>query len=428
MFSLSNKSVIKYVSPSDKVPPQYPSEYFKNHLNSKPSLTIGQKKLDLPTVRQIIKAGILKSDIKIQHVNRYLFLLFKEQKERLDQQWASFGVTIGTKDEDINPFSLVDVSEMDDPIIDGTGDNTATPEDDPWMALYLVYVYRHSRANNAAYQASLFERLKVQISAVSNLQVQLVSPKLSYKSWLANRSYCKIIAVLDMFYCKFPESTYSFIRYGSVTTRYRDFAALLSLDYLRETTGMEGDDVFGWMFTSALSREANMLMEPGQEIDKCDSYTPYMMDLGLSLKSPYSASNCPNTYTWCHIICTLLMSIRGKNARMVNESNLVNTRMNGVVVAFVYSKNFECDIQFTKNKDLIDGNIKLDELANNTDNGLDLSEKPPAGKDPLDWFLYLKANDFQLPAPLEDFAKDAARKLTNVRIGSIGKHISEVFM
>ncbi len=321
---------------------------------------------------------------------------------------------------------MLDPREEADQRIDGTSDPGVMPEDDRWMTLYLLFIYRYSRATNASYQAGLIDKLRLQIASVTLHPPAFNPPKGTYKAWLNNKNFTKIVAAFDMFFCKFPNNDMSFLRFGTITSRFRDCASLLSLNHLRETAGIEGDQLFAWMFVGTLADEAEILMKEAQELDNPESYTPYLMDLGLSLKSPYSAAVCPGVYTWSHMICSLLVSTRSRNARMVSEANLSNIRNNAAIVAYVHAKNTECGLYFTDNAELIK------ELRNNPDpdsdvqSVADLSDLPKT-KDPAEWFIFLRGNQYQCPLEITTFVQTESAKMNNSRPGSIGAHLYEAF-
>nr|UOI88692.1 nucleoprotein [Walnut Creek virus] len=416
MISLKTNKPIQFVAPSDKTLPQYASEYFTKNGTLKPSVTIPQKDYNLTDLRGIIHNGILQQDLKIGHVIRYLCLIGLTIQETLDEDWMSFGVSIGGKGATITVLSSLEVKEENDQRIDGTSDPGVNPEEDKWMTLYLLFIYRYSRASNAAYQAGLVDKLRLQIASVSLNPPALNPPKGTYKAWLNNRNFTKLVAAFDMFFCKFPNHEMAFLRFGTITSRFRDCASLLSLNHLRETAGIEGDQLFAWMFVGTLAEEAEVLMKEAQELDKSDSYTPYMMDFGLSLKSPYSAAVCPGIYTWSHLICSLLVSTRSRNARMVSEANLSNIRNNAAIVAYVHAKNTECGLFFSDNADLIKEVKAANDGDDDTESVSDLSELPKS-KEPSEWFIFLRGNQYQCPPEIIQFVQTESAKMNNSRPG-----------
>ncbi|AJR28574.1 nucleoprotein [Gray Lodge virus] len=426
MISLRTNKEIQFVAPSDKTPPQYALEFFAKNGSIRPLIMIPQKDYTLDDIRGIIHHEILQQDLKLSHVIRYLYLVGTGITETLDENWVSFGVEIGRKGNTVNVFCMMDVKEEDDKRADGTSDPNITSDEDKWMALYLLFIYRYSRASNAAYQAGLVDKLRMQVASVTLNPPAFNPPKGTYRAWLNNKNFTKLVAAFDMFFCKFPNHDSAFLRFGTITSRFRDCASLLSLNHLRETAGIEGNQLFAWMFVGTLAEEAEVLMKENQELDKSDSYTPYMMDLGLSLKSPYSAAVCPGVYTWSHLICSLLVSTRSRNARMVSESNLANIRNNAAIVAYVHAKNTECGLFFSDNKDLIKEVQNMKDQSGDAESVDDLGDLPKS-KDPAEWFVYLRGNQYQCPEEIMRFVQVESTKMNNSRPGSIGAHLYDAF-
>jgi len=76
----------------------------------------------------------------------------------------------------------------------------------------------------------------------------------------------------------------------------------------------------------------------GEEFDKEDSYFPYMRELKLSKRSPYSSTGNENVHNWIHFFCALLGSDRSYNARIVNESGLTIMMNLALFAAYAFKK------------------------------------------------------------------------------------------
>ncbi|ASM90771.1 nucleoprotein [Holmes Jungle virus] len=433
MKSVRTSESIKYIQPGDKPKPQYPREFFEKNPGQKPLVNVPHKDIDLANIRNIIKSGILQGGLVISYVLRFIYLIGKAIGDELDDNWQSFNVIIGGKGDKITPWSLVEIKEEDSRRVDANVDQTATADDDKWMLMYILFVYRHARAQVSNYKKTLFEKFQTQISPLLPNKITLTSPPPLYNSWLSNKNYCKMIAAIDMFFCHFPQHQDSNLRFGTITSRFRDCAALTSLEHFRETVGFKGDEMFGWIFVGSLEEECHVLMKSGQELDQPGSYSPYLVDFGLSLKSPYSASTCPGMYTYCHLVGSLLTSTRSQNAKMISDKNLVNIRTNALLVAYVFSENIECKVYFTDNQEFLqaglDGQDQLTEIPDDdgVSSSLSMQDDMPKSKDPIEWFMYLKSLKFQIPNIIKDFGKTEASKMSQCRVGSIGKHLNDAF-
>ncbi|AJR28465.1 nucleoprotein [Manitoba virus] len=450
MYSLRAKETISFIAPSDRIEAQYPSVYFENNNHHHPTLNVEQSNYSLEEIRRIVHNGILKGTIRVQHAIRYLYLVGVKVSEILDDDWKSFGVSIGDKGDNVNVFSMLNVVEDKSAKLDGEETPNVDEKHDGWMVLYLLFIYRFSRATNATYQSLLVDKLRVQAASAFTGELQLPTPKTTFKSWLNNKNYLKIVAAYDMFFCKFPNNDFAYWRFGTITSRFRDCASLLSLNHLRETAGISGNDLFGWMFMSVLDEESRKMMKEGEELDQSDSYAPYMMDFGLTLKSPYSASACPAVYTWCHFICSWLVSSRSRNARFISDAGVAQLRTNAAIVAYVHSKNYDFELQYTDDPDIISGKVNpnadiddmIDQSSSNNHGGdyqdddnqsvastgtvIEYDELPTSRK-PLEWLKFIRARKNQLPPKIERFAIEESQKMVNMRAGSIGKHLYDAY-
>ncbi|AJR28328.1 nucleoprotein [Kamese virus] len=435
MRSIRHGTPIRYIAPADRVDPQYTKAFFDANGNHAPTLTIEQSTFSLQQIRGIIHDGIIRGNLRVQHVIRYLYLVCVQITAVLDARWETHRVVIGDQGTTVNPFSMYNVVFDETNTIDAAATNGIEADQDYWMVLYLLFIYRYSRITNANYQGALLDRFRVQVLTAYPTPGQFQTPKGVYKAWLNNRNYTKIIAGIDMFFCKFPNHELAYLRFGTVTSRFRDCAALLALNHLKSTAKMEGDEIFAWMFLQQLEEEAYTLMREEEELDQSDSYTPYMMDMGLSLKSPYSASACPSIYTWCHFIGSWLVSTRSRNARMISDAGVAELRANASIVAFVYSKNYSYRLRFTDRDDIINGQNPVNAIQDDQDGSDDGSDTDsveslgtlPRSKDPIEWYCYLKGMHFQTPREIQAFISGEAQKMTNMRPGSIGKHIHDAY-
>lgn len=116
---------------------------------------------------------------------------------------------------------------------------------------------------------------------------------LTHCSWEQNTHYMRMAAVLDMFLSRFPEHIYSKVRFFTVSTRYRDCAALGDLRFVTKILGLSLQELAQWIWCPEIADDIERILKPGEEIDNRASYTPYLASMRLSNKSPYSATvNC----------------------------------------------------------------------------------------------------------------------------------------
>lgn len=106
-----------------------------------------------------------------------------------------------------------------------------------------------------------------------------------------------------MFLVRFPSHELSEVRIGTVTSRHKDCSVLQSLQYIKKIFTMTFPQLSLWLWSRSLCTEFKSVFKTGEEINKRDSYMPYLMELQLSAKSPYSTVVNPNIHFF---LCMLL--------------------------------------------------------------------------------------------------------------------------
>ncbi|UNP42107.1 nucleoprotein [Porcine ephemerovirus 1] len=424
MYCTVTDSTIKPKRPYDNVPAQFPLDYFKRNNHTKPNLRIPQKELGLQDVRELVRGGLNRNDLNVKHAMRYLYLVLSKVVETADDDWDSFGIKLVRKGCQMTPWDLFNIVEDKDKLVDGIKDNKAVEDDDKWMCLAIVATYRLGRTNNQAHKNNLIVKINQQLVGMNRDAPPMIDLPAQQAAWVANADFNKMIAGIDMFFNKFKTNEWAFLRFGTIPARYKDCAALMSIGHLCDVTGLDLEDVLDWIFVGTIATEIVNMMTEGNEVDNPYSYMPYMMELGLSMKSPYSSSMAPGLYTLVHMVGCLLYSDRSKNARMISDRNLVNIKMNAEVLAFVRAKKGDLVKAFVKENE----KNRLEKDSDNIEpTELDLTSLP-SSHDPMDWFAYLESVDFNLPDEIKLHTKSESRKITNTRAGTIGHHIATTFI
>ncbi|AFR67108.1 nucleoprotein [Malakal virus] len=433
MYCTLNKKEIKPIKPTDNVPPQYPKEFFDKGNRQKPTLRVPQGKLDLPTVRELVYGGLERGELQLPHVIRYLYLVGEKIIEKLDDDWESFGVNIGRKNQEINVWCFYNVIIENDQTVDGKKNGNIDEQDDKWLVLALLAYYRLGRSSNQTHRNNLLVKLNAQIKGFKKDAPNIIDDVAVHGSWVTNSEFCKIAAGYDMFLNRFKNSNYAHVRFGTVPSRYKDSAGLMSLGHVCDVTGMSIEELLDWIFVYNVGEDVVKMMEEGNEIDQPYSYMPYMMDMGISNKSPYSSLACPHIYTYLHLIGALLTSERCRNARMVSENNLQNIKMNAFVVAYVKSHKAMLKKAFLKPSDR---DFKEEDSGDEDDDGGEDEEGQsefdefigdmPKSSNPMEWYIYLQSNHFALPDKVVDFCLKEAKKIQNARPGTVGKYLSTI--
>ncbi|UZC34535.1 nucleoprotein [jopcycgri virus 1] len=398
---------------------EYPSTFFSSTPLKKPNINIYYKDKDIKVIRNSLHQKICEGSGDVLQANAYLYKLYKDKIERNHHTWVSYGITIGTENADVNPFSMVTISEH----VTGGNDLTSTIEApvsvDKWLPYVLVFIFRVSRIVHDNYRIMLIDSVKRQAVGLPDT-ISLEALISSCGSWINNPDYCKIIASLDMFYYRFPKSDLSNIRIGTISSRYRECAALTNYQHLVKVVGAESmGALFEWVFNSTVKDDLFRIFKSGEELDKEFSYFPYQVDFGLVQKSAYSATTNSGLYTWGSIVCVLNRDPQSLNARLLNFNSITDVVWNAKLLGYVKSNRVNTQI-FFKEQNAHDPVIMSNETSN-------IMTGLPTGSNPVRWFNYMKSRNFAFPDECITFFNLIKESITDPRPGTIGEYIKMNF-
>ncbi|AIW61118.1 nucleoprotein [Harrison Dam virus] len=414
---LTQKSVgVPLIADKDK--PEYPSEVL--HEGKTIGLVIPNYNGTLQALARAVRHGIDKNKLSCDVAKVYLYCYFKEIKEQLDHNWVSFGITIGAKGQTITPFNIFTVTRAGEITL---GESAEADESDYlWMAIYLLVAYRVGRATKGDYKSKIAEASERVLKAAKPSAPKYQASWGSSDQWINDINYCKIVAGIDMFFFKFKNNTAAICRIGTITSRYRDAAALISLNHLRKIC--DGDLTMGltWIFCPAVSVEFDRLAKEGQEVEENFSFTPYIIDLQISRLSPYSTTQNPGVHLFIHATGTFLLKRRSIDARMSDCTGEAGIIKNAGLLAFVVNSKMDWKLIYS------DGPKEEKQGARGLLAAIDRkSEDLPEGREAADWYKWLKKKDFQLPEVVIKFMKDQASRIVNPRQDSVGEKIQIMY-
>lgn len=210
---------------------------------------------------------------------------------------------------------------------------------DTWLALYVVAPYRFCNMNNQDHINRIEKVYKEQLRKYGMPEAtQFDKFWDNARNLVADVNYIRMMAAIDMYLVRFPLHPLAHIRLGTIPARYKDCAALLSIFYIRLLTGLTSVQLGFWMWVPALSLEYATMLKNNEEISEVNSYMPYMIELGLSTKSPYSTIKNPNAHLFFHIIGASIGNNRSINARVPKDATVLSVRGNAAIVAYVCQK------------------------------------------------------------------------------------------
>lgn len=154
--------------------------------------------------------------------------------------------------------------------------------------------------------------------------------------WDSDQGFRQIIAAVDHFYTRFPNSTNARFRIATLQSKWRDCTALKTLMQVKGPLGLPGlADLVGWMWEPELEEDMyRILRRPIPLADDPHGYLPYMSDYGLSTRTPYSVTANKAIHLFCQVLLCAQGNPRGWNARMVFPNAPTRILKNALIAAF----------------------------------------------------------------------------------------------
>lgn len=409
LYLRDGKTIIVPTLLATEVPVQYPSDYFVT-CKTKPPLTVHAASNELGSC---LMNSFIRGTAEVDVAIAFLYNTLRLQPVRNTKAWTSFTHDICAENVDCNISNLFQVTAAREALrlTELSGAYQAN-KDDKWLLLAALAPYRLVQCGNDEYRGRLVPKIDEKLQALGKLPtivVALDSFHTKYASWTTNTTYRKLVAGIDMFYSRFRDHELAILRMCTLTSRFKDCAALLGLGYLANILGVTISDVAEWVFVDRMRREFQQLMHPNQEIDLLESFCPYLMDLGLSKKSPYSSSANPNLHTWIHTVgCTFKVD-RSKHARMMSDACLTDVITNAQLLSFA----------FIKATNLV--NVIAADPRQGKEEGL-----YPQGIDADEWFCWIKDQQDNIPAEMIEIIYRNWSSLRETRPGTVGRYLLEL--
>ncbi|AMK09223.1 nucleocapsid protein [Drosophila affinis sigmavirus] len=410
-----------------ETPPTKPRSWFEDHPNKKPEVIIPKCSLELNALAPMVKKAIatfkLQGDMALVFLSKY----FNEQikSDPLTDDWKSYGITICARGQVATPMSICTVIDGQESDFSTLSQEILADGDLPAMVLYILAIYRIQRLVHQSHITIVSNRIKdmlkgfrkdtiVQDTYLDNIQT-------SYKGWMSNSNFLKLVASFDMFMFKFKNHSLASMRVATVSSRFRDCAGLTSIQQVAKTMGREiCAEVGYWCFTPQLGKEFMNLFTGHEELSIQDSYFPYQIDLGLTDKSAYSATVNQTLYFFLHSVAALIGSKRSNNAIHNLDSDPDKTTRLAIWVALIHhtSSDFSREI------------IDYSETIPNQDDPVDEDDFAPDTARPRDanprtWYAYLKDRNFDFtPNDILQFAAMRNNLGRDLRENTIGHYLS----
>ncbi|MFH4975801.1 hypothetical protein AB6A40_002510 [Gnathostoma spinigerum] len=348
----------------------------------------------------------------------FLFKQLQKIKATLDDDWTSFGITIGRKGETITPLSLINITP--DPQADPQGTLLSNLETDNALMAKCLMVYRLSQApqNQSSYIEDLMKRLT---KLFRSFPYELSEPR-GVKNpihWIHDINYCALVGVLDMFLSKFPCHEFEKLRGCTLVARYKDCVILPSINQTAKALRIEPEVLPTYIFDQDVHDDLLRVNDQSdeQEMKKKDSYFPYMKELRLVSRSPYSASLNPNLFMWCHFIGTLVGKKRSINAKFINCDNPQMLLVEAAYITYYLLKSslqIYC-VRFVGTE--AEREILVKSLKN--------IEKPMT---PSEIFYQMEFCEYRLSDEIKEFFAISIKSIVAPRPNSVGAYVKQYFL
>ncbi|QQP18745.1 putative nucleoprotein [Soybean thrips rhabdo-like virus 1] len=400
---------------------QYPSEWFKKNPNCKPPILIPKSDLsneDLGSLVSIVWTKGETFDEMFEFVVRYVQ---KNFIATLDEDWLSYGVTIGVKGKDITPLDLLDVSDRPYEPEKQKG-TKLTSQGEAQKVCEILSLYRYQNASQSAgdYGQQILDRLGKVFKEPPFSVKELDSANISTNSsWGSTDNFRKLVAAIDMFFNKFPDHRFAKIKVATLSSRFRDCGGLSAIKFL---TGLIGtsttSEALKYVMDSRAGAEIVRLSNDRGEMILPNSYFPYFRDLALCPKSPYSSSANPAIYNFTYCLGTFLGRTRAFNARLFSDDGIRNSVNLAAYVAYYVGN-------WVKTEIVLESAEVLD-MLNNKQSKDDEDDESEVHDHLFIYTAILKHNG-SVPKEIKDQLKKEMERQKEMREGTIGFYIKSSF-
>lgn len=415
----------------------YPSDWFEKNAGGKPVAVIPHYTGPINDLVRAVKGGIRAASLSVTTAKIYLHRYGARMTARSDTDWVTFDREIALRDTAVTPWSILTVVEGDryetpEPMLAplGPGTQPARPPEDPsnWtersLVLYILGIYRLTKVTNDEYAETLEQRMGAQVAAEGGKGITFHGARNIYSSWASDKTFLKMVAAYDMFLHKFKDHPDAILRMGSLGSRYRDCAGLLSLGFALSILNIEAGDLMDWIYIKTMGDEMLRVSRPNQETGDPDSYFPYQSDMGLVTKSAYSSNANPYLFTWVHVIGSLIGHRRSQNARFIFEGSYADLGLNAVLVTWVFARGGGLTPQF--DSEGVDYGMDIE--AGGEADGDDAGPTPEdslwletQGRVPKTWYALLKSGGFKVPGVVQKAIKRQREKIKDARESTVGE-------
>nr|WCD55362.1 MAG: nucleocapsid protein [Adumi ohlsrhavirus] len=399
----------------------YPSAWFDANPNKKPAIKLMPvEENQRASIQAAVRAGFDNGTLDHRIALRFLFDEFNRKEGILNSDWTSFDRNIGLTGNRITLRHLIDFEyDEEAPPLVASGPIMGDGEVLKYI-IAICSIYRLAQVTREDYKAQILNNVQNLMAPLGDPELDVGNALLTLKRWLGYQPYVKMMAVIDMFLNEFPYHTYAQARIGTIVTRFKDCSTLISTAHITKSLGLTFEEFAEWIWTKKCADQFMQIIKGGEEVDNPRSYAMYFMDLGLSVKSPYSASVNPDLHFFYHVIGCCSGIVRSRNARMVGQPEILNILANAVVLHGVMGNFATMGQQFNPT------GIPV-ELDESEQDPIDIiaEDDMPQEKDSSLWLGYVMGKHGRIPQKIIKRAAREWREHADTREETVGRFLYE---
>jgi hypothetical protein len=404
----------------------FPKEWFEAN-KSKPLLHVPDHSIDLPHLTEAVlgylrSSGRSAADPKV--IVAFLIAAIDTHWPKLNapEHWDSYGQNIVAKDAPVTPLNLLKQNRAGAIQLQATGGGSENWQE-AFIRLILAYrMLKVREAPSANYHAETLTRLgrlasscMWRITGLGNLDSTTI------EAHMGDVEIRKIMAAIDMYLYKYPTHELSFLRAGTIVSRFRECVSLGDVAYLAEMTGLTASSAMRWIFDPTVTGEIFKMYTTEDEVDVEHSYLPYLADLNLCSRSPYSSAIRPAFHNWVHLLGSLFGNPRSLRAALIGTPahKLV---LSAVLAAYALRASVGFEQQVTEKDEKLGADIS--DLLGGQQSKVSTDSKFPIDKSPSGWASWYTMDESK--EVLADWFSRAQAHLKPDRKTSVEAFLSQV--
>ncbi|UHK03011.1 MAG: nucleocapsid protein [Hangzhou tipula scripta rhabdovirus 1] len=398
----------------------HPNVWFDANPGQKPPISLKiPTDEDMPGLRRTIKDGMAAGILDPHTVVSFLYAEFLKHPMQLTEDWTSFGRVIGVRGERITLENLLTINQINGKVDTNDGNERISEEQVGYLVLVVCFIYRLINTTVMSHRSLIIEAMQTHVpEKTSGISTNWHNWATGLIYWKQCAAYEILMAAIDMYLNRFPEHKYSCARMGTIISRFKDCSVLTATGYISNITGLDNNNLCGWIWTKKCADQFDRVTKAGQEYGKAYSYTPYFMSMRLAPKSAYSATLNPDLHFFFHAIGSALGELRSKNA--FKPSNIHAEPLLGNVAVMCYGQSLRSTFgeQYynrTKGRRRDFGDVEIGDT--------EIKHGFPRSSDPSKWLGFILDRGGLIPRNIMNQAVDTWNVLDDVRDNTMGAYL-----